>query len=128
MKCDVNIRKNLYVNVVLSSGTTMFQRMWVMTKELTALTPSTMNVKVVAPPDCTPCGPSICQQMWTSKGGFDESGPSLFRGSVHSCFTVFFQKTITVLTCLLHSLCHKKNNRETAVKIMVAKRDRECAA
>ena len=41
--------QNLYVNVVLSSGTTVFQRIWGMTKELTVLTPSTMKVKVVAP-------------------------------------------------------------------------------
>jgi len=41
MKCDVDIRKDLYANVVLSGGTTMFQGIGErMTKELTALAPS----------------------------------------------------------------------------------------
>jgi len=41
MKCDVDIRKDLYANVVLSGGTTMFQGIGErVTKELTALAPS----------------------------------------------------------------------------------------
>ena len=46
MKCDGDIRKNLYVNVVLSSGTTM-SRVIVerITNELTTLAPSTMKIK-----------------------------------------------------------------------------------
>merc|ERR1712124_175487 len=52
MKCDVDIRKDLYANVVLSGGTTMFGGIGErMTKELTALAPSTMKIKVVAPPE-----------------------------------------------------------------------------
>merc|ERR1712190_683997 len=52
MKCDVDIRKDLYANVVLSGGTTMFTGIGErMTKELTALAPSTMKIKVVAPPE-----------------------------------------------------------------------------
>merc|ERR1712130_201087 len=52
MKCDVDIRKDLYANVVLSGGTTMFPGIGErMTKELTALAPSTMKIKVVAPPE-----------------------------------------------------------------------------
>merc|ERR1711876_156079 len=40
MKCDVDIRKDLYSNVVLSGGTTMFSGIGErMTKELTALAP-----------------------------------------------------------------------------------------
>merc|ERR1711870_10820 len=51
MKCDVDIRKDLYSNVVLSGGTTMFTGIGErMTKELTALAPSTLKIKVVAPP------------------------------------------------------------------------------
>lgn len=46
MKCDVDIRKDLYGNVVLSGGTTMFpgiaDRMY---KEITAHAPSSMKVK-----------------------------------------------------------------------------------
>ena len=52
MKCDVDIRVNLCANVVLSGGTTMFQGIGErMTKELTALAPSTVKIKVVAPPE-----------------------------------------------------------------------------
>ena len=46
----VDICKEMYVSVVLSGGTTKFQRICGITKELTTLTPSTMKVKVVAPP------------------------------------------------------------------------------
>merc|ERR1712060_724018 len=52
MACDVDVRKDLYANIVLSGGTTMFggiaERM---TKEITALAPSSMKIKVVAPPE-----------------------------------------------------------------------------
>jgi hypothetical protein len=52
MKCDVDIRRDLYANIVMSGGTTMFQGIAErMTKELTALAPSTMKIKVVAPPE-----------------------------------------------------------------------------
>jgi len=87
MKCDVDIRKDLYSNVVLSGGTTMFQGIGErMTKELTALAPSTMKIKVVAPPErkySVWIGGSILsslstfQQMWISKNEYDESGPTI---------------------------------------------------
>jgi len=87
MKCDVDIRKDLYANVVLSGGTTMFQGIGErMTKELTALAPSTMKIKVVAPPErkySVWIGGSILsslstfQQMWISKNEYDESGPTI---------------------------------------------------
>jgi len=52
MKCDVDIRKDLYGNVVLSGGTTMFPGIADrMQKELTALAPSTMKIKIIAPPE-----------------------------------------------------------------------------
>jgi hypothetical protein len=51
MKCDVDIRKDLYSNIVLSGGTTMFPGIADrMSKEITALAPSAMKIKVVAPP------------------------------------------------------------------------------
>merc|ERR1711871_452008 len=87
MKCDVDIRKDLYGNVVLSGGTTMFAGIGErMTKELTALAPSTMKIKVVAPPErkySVWIGGSILsslstfQQMWISKNEYDESGPTI---------------------------------------------------
>ncbi|CAA2981709.1 actin [Olea europaea subsp. europaea] len=52
MKCDVDIRKDLYGNIVLSGGSTMFMGIADrMSKEITALAPSNMKVKVVAPPE-----------------------------------------------------------------------------
>ena len=43
-QCDVDICKNLYANVVLSGGTTIFQGIGErVTNELTALAPSTMR-------------------------------------------------------------------------------------
>nr|GMD17410.1 actin [Ipomoea batatas]GMD18860.1 actin [Ipomoea batatas] len=52
MKCDVDIRKDLYGNIVLSGGTTMFTGIADrMSKEITALAPSSMKIKVVAPPE-----------------------------------------------------------------------------
>jgi len=87
MKCDVDIRKDLYANIVLSGGTTMFTNIAErLTKEITALAPSTMKIKVVAPPErkySVWIGGSILaslstfQQMWISKNEYDEAGPSI---------------------------------------------------
>ncbi|KAH8074686.1 hypothetical protein JL721_2255 [Aureococcus anophagefferens] len=87
MKCDVDIRKDLYSNIVLSGGTTMYPGIGErMTKELTALAPSTMKIKVVAPPErkySVWIGGSILsslstfQSMWISKAEYDESGPAI---------------------------------------------------
>jgi actin beta/gamma 1 len=87
MKCDVDIRSDLYQNTVLSGGTTMFPGIADrMQKELTALAPPTMKVKIIAPPErkySVWIGGSILaslstfQQMWISKEEYDESGPSI---------------------------------------------------
>ena len=50
MRCDADIRNDLYSNVVLSEGASMFPGIGErMSKELTALVPSTMKIMVVAP-------------------------------------------------------------------------------
>lgn len=87
MKCDVDIRKDLYGNIVLSGGTTMFPGIADrMNKEVTSLAPSTMKIKVVAPPErkySVWIGGSILaslstfQQMWIAKAEYDESGPPI---------------------------------------------------
>lgn len=87
MKCDVDIRKDLYSNIVLSGGTTMYPGIAErMQKEITALAPSTMKIKIIAPPErkySVWIGGSILaslstfQQMWISKQEYDESGPSI---------------------------------------------------
>lgn len=51
MKCDIDIRKDLYANNVMSGGTTMYPGIADrMQKEITALAPSTMKIKVAARP------------------------------------------------------------------------------
>jgi actin-related protein len=87
MKADVDIRKDLYANIVLSGGTTMFSGMAErMNKEITALAPASIKVKIVAPPErkySVWIGGSILaslstfQSMWISKEEYDESGPSI---------------------------------------------------
>eukprot|EP01090_Pellita_catalonica_P002874 TRINITY_DN1248_c0_g1_i4.p1 TRINITY_DN1248_c0_g1~~TRINITY_DN1248_c0_g1_i4.p1 ORF type:complete len:346 (+),score=71.34 TRINITY_DN1248_c0_g1_i4:66-1103(+) len=51
MKCGVDIRKDLYGNIVLSGGSTMFPGIEDrLQKELTAVAPSAIKVNIVAPP------------------------------------------------------------------------------
>ncbi|CAF1527138.1 unnamed protein product, partial [Rotaria sordida] len=52
MKCDIDIRKELYTNTILSGGTTMYPGIADrMQKEITALAPSAMKIRIIAPPE-----------------------------------------------------------------------------
>ncbi|RXW15969.1 hypothetical protein EST38_g9883 [Candolleomyces aberdarensis] len=93
LKCDIDVRRELFSNVVLSGGTTMFPGITDrMHKELVSLAPSNIKVKITAPPErkySVWIGGSILgslstfQSMWISKEEYDESGP----GIVHrKCF------------------------------------------
>merc|ERR1711942_65991 len=87
MKCDVDIRKDLYANTVMSGGTTMYPGIADrMQKEITALAPSTIKIKIIAPPErkySVWIGGSFLaslspfQRMWISKQEYDECGPSI---------------------------------------------------
>jgi len=87
MKCDVDIRKDLYANIVMSGGTTMFQFIDErLQSSVVALAPQTMTIKIVAPPErkySVWIGGSILaslstfEEMWVSKEEYDESGPSI---------------------------------------------------
>jgi len=87
MKCDIDIRKDLYANNVMSGGSTMFPVIADrMQKEITALAPSTMKIKIIAPPErkySVWIGGSILaslstfQTMWITKAEYDESGPAI---------------------------------------------------
>merc|ERR1711942_523711 len=93
MKCDIDIRKDLYANTVLSGGSTMYPGIADrMQKEITSMAPSTMKIKIIAPPErkySVWIGGSILaslstfQQMWISKQEYDECGPSIVR---RKCF------------------------------------------
>lgn len=87
MKCDVDIRRDLYGNIVLSGGTTMFPGLADrLQREITALAPATIKIKIVAPPErkySAWIGGSILaslstfQEVWISKADFDMVGPSI---------------------------------------------------
>jgi len=92
-KCDVDIRRDLYSNTILSGGSTMFPGIGDrLTKEMTALAPSAVKVKIVAPPErkySVWIGGSILsslstfEELWITKDEYDETGP----GIVHrKCF------------------------------------------
>jgi len=85
MKCDVNIRKELSSNIVMSGGTTMFPGVVDrLSKELAVMMPSPF--KIIAPPErkysvwigCSILGslPSF-QHSWITKKEYDEFGPSI---------------------------------------------------
>ena len=87
MKLDIDLRKDMYENIVISGGTTLFAGIAErLSEEITALAPASMKVKVIAPPErkySVWIGGSILsslstfQQMWISKQEYDESGPSI---------------------------------------------------
>lgn len=52
MKCDIDVRKELYANIVMSGGTTMYDGIETrLAAQVTALAPSAMKIKVIAPPE-----------------------------------------------------------------------------
>ncbi|CAI5466747.1 unnamed protein product [Closterium sp. Yama58-4] len=52
MKCDVDVRRDLYANIVLSGGSSMFPGMPErMQREVGSLAPGSVRVRVVAPPE-----------------------------------------------------------------------------
>jgi len=87
MKCDVEVRKELYNSIVMSGGTTMFTGIAErVNKEIVALAPSWMRVRVVAPAErknSAWIGGSILssfstfQTMLITKREFEESGPKI---------------------------------------------------
>lgn len=92
-KCDPGVRKDLFINVILSGGSTLFdgmgERMW---QELYQLAPQTSKIKILASPErkfSVWLGGSILsslstfQTMWINKQEYDESGPSIIH---RKCF------------------------------------------
>ncbi|KAH7101183.1 actin 2 [Auriculariales sp. MPI-PUGE-AT-0066] len=92
MGCDMDIRRDLYQNVILSGGTTMYPGLAErIQSELTHLAPTNVRVKVVAPPErkySVWIGGSILaslstfQNMWCSKQEYDEMGPAIVHRSM----------------------------------------------
>jgi actin-related protein len=81
---DIDVRKDLYSNIVISGGTTMYKGLPErLHKEMTALAPSAIKVKVIAPNErrfSVWIGGSILssltsfQTMWVTKAEFEEEG------------------------------------------------------
>jgi actin-related protein len=101
-QCDMYMHKDLYANVVVSGGTTMYpgfaERL---KKEITALAPSTMNINVVARPErkysvwiggSVLASLSAFQQMWISKQKYCEYGPSIIERKCSNNYNVFTHK------------------------------------
>ena len=87
MKCDVDIRKELYANTVIAGRGSMFpgiaERLH---KEIGALAPPTMKIRIIAAPDRDVIvwkgGDALAsldafQQMWISRVEYEASGPSI---------------------------------------------------
>jgi actin len=87
MKTDMDVRKEMYNNIVLSGGSTMFPGIEKrMLKEMKAQAPAGVSVKIVAPPErkySVWIGGSILsslstfQEMWITKEEYDESGATI---------------------------------------------------
>jgi len=102
IKCDTYMHKELYANIILSGGNTMFPGFADrFKKEITDLAPSKMNVNVVDRPErkyCVWIGGSILaslttfQQMWISKKEYCEYGPSIVHRKCSNNYKVFNQK------------------------------------
>ncbi|KAJ7382876.1 hypothetical protein OS493_032249 [Desmophyllum pertusum] len=86
MKCDEDIRKQLFANTVLSGGSTLFSGIVErMEKEIASLAPLA-NIKIIAPAErklSVWMGGSMLaslptfQNMWIFKAEYDEHGPSI---------------------------------------------------
>ena len=87
LKCDMDIRKHLYANIVLSGGSTLFPGMRErVEKEISSLSPPADRIRVLAPPErrflvwiggANLASLQTFQRMWKSKQEYDESGPCI---------------------------------------------------
>eukprot|EP01120_Amphizonella_sp_Union-15-10_P008650 TRINITY_DN314_c0_g1_i1.p1 TRINITY_DN314_c0_g1~~TRINITY_DN314_c0_g1_i1.p1 ORF type:complete len:437 (-),score=79.96 TRINITY_DN314_c0_g1_i1:112-1422(-) len=87
MKCDIDVRADLYSNIVLSGGSTMFPGIqYRIQREMKMLAPKTMKIKVVAPPErkySVWIGGSILASlpsfanMWITSDEYEEQGVSI---------------------------------------------------
>ncbi|NXW41832.1 ACT protein, partial [Nyctiprogne leucopyga] len=84
MKCDIDVRRNLYSNLLLSGGSTLFPGLEErILKEMKLQAPAGMFVRIIAPPErkyCVWIGASILtsltsfRQMWVTKSDYRDFG------------------------------------------------------
>ena len=95
MRCDIDIRRDLYKNIILPGGTSMFQGFSErVEKEVIALAPPSMKVKVFAPPErrnSVWIGGSVLgardffrQRMAVSRKVYNEEGAQIVHRRCHS--------------------------------------------
>lgn len=87
MDADIDVRKELYGNIILSGGTTMLSGLSErIHKEVTDRCPPSMKVKVIAQPErkfmvwiggSVMASLSTFQSMWITKADYDEVGPNI---------------------------------------------------
>jgi len=85
--CDIDLQRDLFNNIVLSGGTTMFPGIADrIDKELVRLTPDSVAVRVIAPPErkySVWIGGSILaslntfQSNWITREEYEEGGPQI---------------------------------------------------
>jgi len=81
------VRRDLYANIILSGGTTMFEGIGErLSKEVESRAPKSINVKVIASPDrrfavwrggSTLTSLSTFASMWITKEDYDEHGATI---------------------------------------------------
>jgi len=86
-KCDIDVRSDLYANIALSGGTTMFPNIDKrIHKDLLDISKSRREIKIIAPPErkySVWIGGSILaslstfQQMWITNSEYEEVGPAI---------------------------------------------------
>ncbi len=90
--CDVDLRRELFSNIVLSGGSTMFPGIKErLSKEIKELIPDSVDVRILSPPErmySVWIGGSILSslktfsRMWITRREYKEMGPSV----IHRCF------------------------------------------
>jgi len=90
--CDVDLRRDLYSNIVLSGGSTMFPGIKErLTKEIKEQVPDSIDVRILSPPErmySVWIGGSILaslktfNRMWITRREYKELGPEV----IHRCF------------------------------------------
>ncbi|XP_064536095.1 actin-like protein 53D isoform X2 [Drosophila montana] len=93
LKCDMDLRRDMYANIVLSGGTTMFRNIEVrLQQDISVMAPSTMRIKITANPErcfAVWSGGSVLaslssfQNMWIDCAEYDDVGPSIIH---RKCF------------------------------------------
>mmetsp|Transcript_2087 Transcript_2087/g.1958 ORF Transcript_2087/g.1958 Transcript_2087/m.1958 type:complete len:151 (-) Transcript_2087:185-637(-) len=86
-ECDVDVRRDLYENIILSGGSTMFDGLAErLQAEVTARAPKAISVKVISSPDrryavwlggSTLSSLSTFASMWITKDDYNEHGAQI---------------------------------------------------